>query len=143
MQLQLQLQLKLAQSAGVKSLAEAAVAVPRRISMSRSLFIVAEAANARLVAFCHEAAADGDAESQLQLGMYHEQGLYGEAQSDAQAAHWFRLSALQGNADAQCRLGTLCEAGSGVATDPQEAAQWYQEAATQGHALAQCNLAVL
>ena len=46
----------------------------------------------------------------------------------------------QGNAEAQCWLGTMYFTGEGVPKDLQHAAQLYTAAADQGHAKAQCRL---
>ena len=51
--------------------------------------------------------------------------------------------AQQGDANAQNKLGTMYEFGSGVAKDYNQAAEWYQKAAQQGLGLAQMNLAEL
>ena len=47
---------------------------------------------------------------------------------------WFRLSAEQGNADAQGNLGLIYVTGQGVTQDFKEAAKWYRLAAVQGNA---------
>ena len=67
---------------------------------------------------------------------------YGEgvAQSDAEAAKWFRQAADQGHVDAQYQMGILCQKGWGVARNEEEARRWFRQAAAQGHALARAKL---
>ena len=56
-----------------------------------------------------------------------------EAQSDVEAARWFRKAADQGDAGAQYNLGIMFKQGSGVAQSDVQAARWYRKAADQGH----------
>jgi TPR repeat protein len=51
-----------------------------------------------------------------------------------------RMSAEQGDADAQSNLGTNYYYGTGVPQDYKEAAKWYRKSAEQGHAMAQNHL---
>ncbi len=51
--------------------------------------------------------------------------------------------AEQGNADAQCLLGTLYGEGHGVQQNYAEATKWFRSAAEQGHAKAQYHLGVM
>jgi hypothetical protein len=86
------------------------------------------------------AAADqGRAEAQYNLGNMFAQG-HGVAQSDVEAARWFRKAADQGDADAQKNLGIMFDQGRGVAQSDVEAARWFRKAADQGDADAQSNL---
>ena len=62
---------------------------------------------------------------------------------DASALQTFRALALQGNADAQFRLGMMHASGRGVRRDEKEAARWLRLAARQGHVEAQSNLGVM
>ena len=55
-------------------------------------------------------------------------------------AHWYRLAAAQGFADAQQRLADLYYLGQGVPRNYTQAAQWYRRAAEQGSARAQFQL---
>jgi len=55
----------------------------------------------------------------------------------AEARKWFRLAALQGDADAQAKLGAMCFLGEGAAKDAVEAAKWFRLASAQGNATAQ------
>jgi hypothetical protein len=70
----------------------------------------------------------------------------GVPQNDAEALHWFRKAAEQGDANSQYTLGTLLHCGRGDAQSCQsdvEAASWCKKAAEQGHAVAQKNLGFL
>jgi uncharacterized protein len=57
------------------------------------------------------------------------------------AGEVWRISAEQGDADAQFLLGNLYDEGRGVPQDYSEAIRWYRLSADQGHAPAQNNLA--
>ena len=57
-----------------------------------------------------------------------------------EAVRLYRLSAEQGNANAQFLLGFMYYQGKGVLLDYKEAAKWYRLSAEQGDAIAQCNL---
>ena len=65
-----------------------------------------------------------------------------KAPSQADSIEVTRTLALQGNSQAQCRLGDAYLGGCGVAKNLPEAVQWYRKAAEQGHAAAQYNLSV-
>ena len=82
-----------------------------------------------------QAAEEGDANAQTQLGIVATQAGYPD-----QAVTWYRMAADQGVADAQFLLGALYMGGQGVAEDPVESAKWWREAADQGHANAQALL---
>ena len=56
----------------------------------------------------------------------------GVEQSDTEAVHWFRLSAVSGDASAQFNLGEMYENGRGVPQSITEAEKWYRKAADQG-----------
>ena len=45
---------------------------------------------------------------------------------------WYKLSAEQGNPDAQYSLGYCYESGKGVKQNIKEAKKWYTKAAKQG-----------
>jgi TPR repeat protein len=82
-----------------------------------------------------ELADQGNARAQFKLGkLYDGQGV---AQSEAEALKWYRLSAEQGEADAQYGLGVMHFVGQGMAKDDAEAAKWFGKAAEQGDADAQ------
>jgi hypothetical protein len=58
----------------------------------------------------------------------------GVAQSDVEAARWYRKAADQGIAQAQYNLGFMFDQGRGVAQSDVEAARWFRKAADQGFA---------
>ena len=55
---------------------------------------------------------------------------------------WYRKSADQGEAAAQCNLGFCYSKGRGVAQSYEEAVKLYRKSAAQGNAAAQYNLGV-
>jgi len=55
---------------------------------------------------------------------------------------WYRKSAEQECAPAQCNLGLCYETGRGVAQNVREAVKWFCRAARQGDKTAQHNLGV-
>jgi hypothetical protein len=67
----------------------------------------------------------------------------GVPQSDSEAVKWYRLSADQGNAMAQCSLGTMYAGGRGVPKSDAEAVKWYRKAATQGETDGQLRLGLM
>lgn len=68
---------------------------------------------AQALAACQQAAQQGDAAAQYELGEFHYDGT--RAPRDlAQALHWFEQASLQGNAQAQLRLGSMFFRGEGV-----------------------------
>lgn len=79
-------------------------------------------------ASAREAAKQGDASAQYNLGIAYEDG-YGVTQDYAQAATWFRKAAEQGDASAQYALGILYYQGQGVTQDYAEACFWITLAA--------------
>ena len=97
------------------------------------------AAAARLI---HEAAGQGDAQAQNNLGVLYERG-QGVTQVYEAAAQWYSKAAEQGLALAQYNLGVLYARGQGVEQDFAVAAEWFRKAAEQGDAQAQFNLSVL
>lgn len=54
-----------------------------------------------------------------------------------------QLAAAHGNAEAECNLAILYQAGIGVPQSYKDALSWYQKAAEQGYAKAQQNLGAL
>ena len=77
------------------------------------------------------AALRGDAQAQFSLGvMYHEGRVV--AQSDAQAARWYRKAAEKGVVDAQYDLGLMYAEGRGVRKSRARALKWFRKAAAQG-----------
>ena len=74
----------------------------------------------------------GTAEDQYNLGLRYEKGL-GVPQSYTEAAHWYRLAAMQGYGDGQYKICELSERGQGVPQDYQESLRWCGLAADHGH----------
>lgn len=62
---------------------------------------------------CNQAAQQGDAEAQFELGEYYYHGKQGEPDR-TQALHWYEQASLQGHALAQHRLGSMFFHGEGV-----------------------------
>ncbi len=83
------------------------------------------------VRWYRQAAAQGNAEAQLSLGLAYGLG-EGVAQDEREAVGWWQKAAAQGNADAQFDLGMSYEFGSGVLKDPVHAHMWYNIAAANG-----------
>lgn len=69
----------------------------------------------------------GDAQSQHLVGLVFQRGLGTEANA-AEAAKWFRASALQGIPSAMQALGQLYFRGQGVESNVDEAARWFRNA---------------
>ena len=61
----------------------------------------------------------------------------------AQALHWFKKAAEQGDSDSQVNVGGLYYQGEGVEKKIDEAIRWWRKAADQGDATAMCNLGVM
>jgi localization factor PodJL len=89
-----------------------------------------------------QAAADGDARAQFEIGAIYTEGR-AVAQDFALAATWYERAAAQGFAPAQYRLGNLYENGRGVEKDLEQARLWYQRAAEAGNRMSMHNLAAL
>jgi len=87
-----------------------------------------------------QAAEQGDAEAQFQLGALYANGK-GVEQDTTRAAHWLQRSAEQGFVQAQTLLGWCHAAGDGVEQDLAAAVDWYIKAAEQGDTDAMCSLA--
>lgn len=90
-----------------------------------------------------DAARNGDALALFEIGARYTEGRNGLAADQKQAASWYQLSADNGFAPAQYRLGSMYEKGNGVDRDVQKAKSLYEQAAGQGNASAMHNLAVL
>ena len=97
---------------------------------------------AGVLSACEGAAKSGDASCEDFMGLLYSEGL-GVKKDAVQAAHWFRLSAEQGNAVAALNLGLAYETGAGVGKDLAQAEKWYALAAGKGLAPAQTRLALL
>jgi len=89
-----------------------------------------------------EAAEQGNAVAQFNLGILYEQG-QGVSQNYETAAKWYRKAAEQGNAQAQHNLGVQYKWGRGVPQNDSMAAQWLRKAADQGFAPSQDSLGFL
>ena len=89
-----------------------------------------------------QAAADGDARAQFEIGAIYTEGR-AITQDYAEAAKWYERSAAQGFVPAQYRIGNLYEAGQGVEKDFEIAKLWYQRGAEAGNRMAMHNLAAL
>jgi TPR repeat protein len=81
--------------------------------------------------------------AQYVVGSMYEKG-DGVREDDAEAEHWFRLSAAQGYAFAQDKLGVMHYAGEHeLPKDYAAAARWFGLAVAQGLASAQRNLGTM
>lgn len=88
-----------------------------------------------MVPWFHLLAAQGDAESQCNLGLRYYNG-EGVTQDYAVAVTCFRRAADQGYEYAQYKLGACYELGEGIGKDLRQAQHWYEKAAAQGSELA-------
>jgi TPR repeat protein len=73
-------------------------------------------------------AEQGNADSQLWLGVAYQQDWFGTTDL-REAAKWYQKAAEQGEPDAQVSLGNLYEDGDGVEQSYALAADWYRKAA--------------
>ena len=89
-----------------------------------------------------QAAAQGSAQGQFNVGYFYRKGFAVEADPTI-AAKWYRQAADQGYATAQNNLGFLYAEGEGVDRDYAMARKLYTLAAEQGNATAQSNLGYL
>ncbi len=108
-----------------------------------SLEFVASAAaamTAEEIAPVVRAAERGSAASQVLLAVAYLNGDGGLAKDPSAAARWFKAAALQGNADAEEKLGDLYAQGLGVERNPRLAADWCEKAANRGIVSAQLKL---
>ncbi len=99
----------------------------------------APAAKPALSAETSARAAAGDADAQLELGIWCLEGR-GPGTGYRQAAEWLRKAAEAGKPEAQYRLATLFQAGRGVERDFTNAVSWFRKAADQHHVAALYNL---
>ena len=86
-----------------------------------------------------EAAGQGDAEAQFNLGIMYSTGR-GVPRSDTEAVRWYRMAAEQGFAEAQFSLGLKYVIGHGVPREDVQAYAWWNIAAAQGNENAKKNL---
>jgi uncharacterized protein len=75
-----------------------------------------------------ERALKGDRDAQFDLGKYYETGQIGLPTDLAQARHWYREAANQGEPFAEASLGILFNFGKGVERDYGQAYMWYERA---------------
>lgn len=80
-----------------------------------------------------EAAEDGDAHSQVELGKFYLEGI---VQDPNEAARLFLMAADQGDAAGQCSLGALYVVGHGVKQNDGKALRLFNLALKQGYAAA-------
>ncbi len=103
----------------------------------------AEPANpAEAATWFREAAINGLAVAQFNLGVLYEQGL-GTAKDDTRALLWYHSAAEQNFAPAQHNLGRLYAEGRGIPRSDVEARRWLQRATDGGIPAALYGLAVL
>ena len=81
-----------------------------------------------------EAAEQGDADAQYNLGLMYDHGL-GVAPDAKEAVKWYRLAAEQGHEEAQYQLGVVYDNGKGVAKDTVLAYMWFNISAANGDEL--------
>lgn len=77
-----------------------------------------------------ESAQHGDADAQFELGKNYETGRIGLPKDFAQAEHWYRQAAVQGDPFAEASLGLLYQFGKGLPKDTVQALMWYEIALT-------------
>ena len=85
--------------------------------------------------YYQEAAEQGDADAELNLGLMNDSGV-GTLADAGQAALWYARAAAHGQGRASFNLGQLYEAGEGVPQDRMLAAAWFARAAQEGIAAA-------
>jgi len=90
-----------------------------------------------------QAAEQGNAEAQYDLGTRYRWGSGGVDLDAKEAAVWFRRAAQQGLAEAQRDLGGLHYYGEGVEQNLDEAAKWLGKAAERGDAEASAIVATI
>src|SRR3984957_4381064 len=78
------------------------------------------------------AAAQGEPESQVQLGIAYEAGHYGFPENWDLAAKLYQASAMQGWRKGQFEFGRAFQFGMGVPQDRQQAIVWYRKTAANG-----------
>ena len=83
------------------------------------------------LAACQQAAKDGDAQAQFELGQFFYDGTHAERNLD-QALSYFEQASLQGHAEAQYHLGTMFFKGEGVAANNVQAYIVLKMAAVNG-----------
>ena len=94
------------------------------------------------VKWYREAADQGYAPAQSDLGLMYESGL-GVEKDYKEAVVWYRKAATQGDARGQNNLGRVYEHGIGLDKDYKEAVEWYRKSADQGCSDGQNNLGLM
>ena len=74
--------------------------------------------------------------AQSSLGDLYQHGL-GVSQDFAQALHWYKMAAEQGESTAQNQLGRMYNLGIGVTKDYAQSGKWHRLSALQGNPTAQ------
>lgn len=91
----------------------------------------------------------GEASAQCDVGVYYQEGfidIKGKRivpRDLVKAVHWYKLSAKQGNSDAQNQLGVCLSTGTGVRRDLKQAMFWTKQALSHGDPTAAHNLATI
>jgi TPR repeat protein len=97
---------------------------------------------AQALQLIRDAANQGDARAQFNLGEMYRQG-QGVGADPAAAAGWYRKAADQGNPGAEFNLGLMSEQGVGVPRDDAKALKLLTAAAGQGYARAEIEAAAM
>lgn len=84
-----------------------------------------------------KAALQGDAQSQLAVGLCYLSGFDGTAKDDKEGVKWLQMAAEQKNVDAAKKLGNIYEGASGIPANDLLSMKWYKEAAELGDAESQ------
>ena len=92
--------------------------------------------------FLQEAALQGYARAQVNLGYFHANGISGEVSSE-KAVKWYTLAAQQGVAEAGHNLGVMYLEGQGVEQDFKLAKKWFNFGAARNHPLSQMELGTI
>jgi uncharacterized protein len=82
-------------------------------------------------------------EAEYSLGAAFYSGGNGVVQDYQESAKWFRMSAENGEPEAERCLGLMYGEGRGVAQDYEQALRWFRLAADQGDAPAQCKIGAM
>lgn len=96
--------------------------------------------HAEAVRWFTEAAKQGHAEAQYELGSVYDRKGGGVGQDHAEAVHWFTEAAKQGHAEAQYQLGNAYMYGDVMEQSDTKAMIWWTQAAIKGHVQAQTKL---
>lgn len=97
---------------------------------------------ARAAKWYRQAADQGYAPAQNNLGWLYLEGGWGVSKDEAEALNWMHKAADQGYAIAQANLAWVYEGGRGVNQDEARAYTWKRKAAESGYAPGEYNLGV-